>query len=149
MFSLSQEHLALLMETGYIYLGMQRYPEAKEVFEGVATFRPESEIPLVALAGVSFCQGKLKEAIAIYQKALKLNPQSLYGKAYLAEASFFDGNKKGAIQLLKEVDRAEPKGPVGDFARALLDAIEKGFTPEKLSQAKELKEFYEKQKKKN
>jgi len=146
MISMASEHLALLMETGYIYLGMQRYKEAKEVFEGVASLKQESEIPLVALAGVFFCQGKLKEAIRIYNKALKLSPDSIYGKAYLAEALFFDGNKKEACSFLKEVDHAEPKGPVGDFARALLDAIEKGFTPEKLSQAKELKSLYEKKK---
>ena len=149
MVSLSQQHLALLMEAGYIYLGMQRYQEASEVFEGVHALKQESEIPLVALAGVSFCQGKLKEAKKIYEQALKLNPDSLYGKAYLAESLFFDGQKDQAIELLKEVDRAEPQGPVGDFARSLLDAIENGFTPEKLSQSKELKSYYDKQKKKN
>ncbi|MBI4224214.1 MAG: tetratricopeptide repeat protein [Deltaproteobacteria bacterium] len=149
MVSLSQQHLALLMEAGYIYLGMQRYQEAREVFEGVHVLKQDSEIPLVALAGVSFCQGKLKEAQKIYEKALKLNPDSLYGKAYLAETLFFDGHKAEAAQLLKEVDRAESKGPVGDFARSLLEAIDKGFTPEKLSQAKELKAYYDKQKKKN
>lgn len=149
MVSLSQQHLALLMEAGYIYLGMQRYQEAGEVFEGVHAFKPESEIPLVSLAGVSFCQGKLKEAKKIYEKALKLNPESLYGKAYLAETLFFDGEKEEAVRLLQEVDRAEAQGPVGDFARSLLSAIEKGFTPEKLSQAKELKEYYDKWKKKN
>lgn len=148
MVPLSQQHLALLMEAGYIYLGMQRFKEAQEVFEGVSAFKPESEIPLVALAGISFCQGKLKEAEKVYEKALKLNPDSLYGKAYLAETLFFDGQRGAAEQLLREVDRAEPQGPVGDFARSLLGAIENGFTPEKLSQAKELTTYYEKQKKK-
>lgn len=137
------------MEAGYIYLGMQRYKEAGEVFEGVHAIKPENEIPLVALAGVSFCQGRLKEAEKIYAKALKLNPESLYAKAYLAEALFFDGQKREALALLKEVDRAEPQGAVGDFARSLLGAIENGFTPEKLSQAKELKAYYDEQKKKS
>lgn len=146
MIPMAREHLALLMEAGYIYMGMRRYKEAKEIFEGVSVLKQESEIPLVALAGVSFCQGKLQEAIRIYQKALKLNGESLYAKAYLAEAFFFDGKKEEARGLLKEVDREEPKGPVGDFARALLEAIEKGFTPDELSQTKELEAYYEKKK---
>lgn len=146
MVPMAREHLALLMEAGYVYLGMQRFKEAKEVFEGVAVLKPESEIPLVALAGVSFCKGKLKEAIQTYQKALKINPASLYAKAYLGESYFFDGQKPEALRLLKEVSRQEPKGPIGDFARALLEAIERGFTPETLSQVKELKEHYEKKK---
>ena len=147
MIPMERGHLALLMEVGYVYLGMQKYKEAKEVFEGVSCLKQESEIPLVALAGVFFCQGKLKEAVRIYNKALKLNPESLYAKAYLAESLFFDGDSDAAKKLLKEVDQAEAKGPVGDFARSLLGAIEKGFTPEKLSQVKELQEYYEKKKK--
>lgn len=146
MVPMAREHLALLMEAGYICLGMQRFKEAKEIFEGVAALKPESEIPLVALAGISFCRGKLKEAIQTYQKALKMNPESLYAKAYLGEAFFFDGQKQEAVRLLKEVGQLETKGPTGDFARALLDALEKGFTPETLSQVKELKEHYEKKK---
>lgn len=144
MIALDNRHLSLMLEAGYVYLGMQRFKEAKEIFEGVSVFKPESEIPLVALGGVSFCQGKLEDAIKAYKKALKLNTESLYAKAYLGEALFFKGSKKEAITLLKQVDDAEPKGPVGDFSRALLDAIHKGFTPDTLSQAKEIKEYYAK-----
>lgn len=142
MVPLENEHLALMMEAGYIFLGMQRFDEAKEVFEGVAVFTPENEIPVVALGGLSFCQGKLKEAVKHYEKALKMVPESLFAKAYLGEALFFSGDKTKAEQLLKEVDRTEPKGPVGDFARALLEAIRQGYTPEKLSQKREIQEHY-------
>lgn len=147
MIELEKQYLALLMEAGYVYMGMQRYKEARKVFEGVVALKKESEIPLVALAGISFCEGKLKEAIRIYQKALQLTPDSLYGKAYLAEALFFDGQKVEALSLLKEVDQKDPKGAVGDFARALLTAIQKGFTPETLSQSKEIEAYYAKKQK--
>ncbi len=144
MIAIHKEYLSLMLEAGYIYLGMQRFKEAKEVFEGVASLKPDSEIPWVALGGVSFCQGKLEEAIQTYKKALKLNPDSIYAKAYLGEALFFKGNKSEALKLLKEVDDSEPKSPVGNFSRALLDAIHKGFTPDALSQKKEVKEYYAK-----
>ncbi|MDO8526550.1 MAG: tetratricopeptide repeat protein [Deltaproteobacteria bacterium] len=147
MISMDRQHLALMMEAGYIYLGMQRFKEAKEVFEGVQVLKPESEIPLVALAGVYFCQGKLKEAVQLYKKALKITPESIYAKAYLGESLYFLGEKPEALKLLKQVDLEDSKGSVGDFARALLDAIHKGFSPEKLSQVKEIKDHYEKKKK--
>lgn len=144
---MKKEHLALMMEAGYIYLGMQRFKEAKEVFEGLIALKSDSEVPLVALAGVSFCQGKLVEAIRVYRKAIKLNPESIYARAYLGEALFFAKEKPEALKLLKEVDKEDPKGVVGDFSRALLEAIQKGFDPEKLSQMKEVKEYYAKKKK--
>lgn len=147
MITLSQENLSLMMEAGYIYLGMQRFKEARAVFEGVGSIRPDSEIPLVALGGVAFCRGKIKEAIHLYRKALEIVPDSLYAKAYLGEALFFNDEKKEAIQCLKAVQAADPKGAIGDFARALLDAIQKGFTPGTLSQKKEIEEFYAKEKK--
>jgi len=147
MISMKKEHLALMMEAGYIYLGMQRFKEAKEVFEGLIALKSDSEVPLVALAGVSFCQGKLVEAIRVYRKALKLNPESIYARAYLGEALFFAKEKTEALKLLKEIDKEDPKGAVGDFSRALLEAIQKGFDPETLSQVKEVKEYYAKKKK--
>lgn len=146
MVPMTREHLALMMEAGYIFLGMQRFKEARTVFEGVSALKPESEIPVVALGGVSFCQGKLAEAVRLYKKALKMIPDSIYGKAYLGEALYFLGEKPQAAKLLKEVDAMEAKGPVGDFARALLDAIHKGFTPETISQKKEVETFYAKKK---
>lgn len=147
MISMKKEYLALMMEAGYVYLGMQRFKEARDVFEGLTSLKPESEIPLVALAGVSFCQGKLEEAVRIYRKALKLNPASIYARAYLGEALFFAKEKGEAVKLLREVDREDPKGAVGDFSRALLDAIHKGFDPETLSQMKEVQKFYAKKRK--
>lgn len=144
MIQIANENLALMMEAGYIYLGMQRFEEAREVFDGVSVLTPENEIPIVALGGLSFCQGKLKEAIKHYEKAIKMVPDSLFAKAYLGEALFFLGNKENAEKLLKEVDMTDPKGPVGGFARALLDAIKQGYTPETLSQKKEVEEHYAK-----
>lgn len=144
MVSLNKDQLSVMMEAGFILMGMQRFKEAKEVFEGLAVLEPKSEIPFVALGGVSFCEGKLSEAIKLYQKALTLTPDSLYAKAYLGESLFFSGKKKEAVQLLKEADEEDPKGSVGDFARALLDAMHRGFTPEKLSQKKEIEDYYAK-----
>lgn len=136
---MEREHLGLMMEAGYVYLGMQRFKEARDVFEGVASLAPESEIPLVAIGSVDFCQGKFTNAIRRYKKALKLNPQSTYAMAYMGEALFFMGKKSDAVKHLEEVSGIEPNGKAGDFARALLDAIKKGFSPQALSGVDEIK----------
>jgi tetratricopeptide (TPR) repeat protein len=144
MTTLDRENLGLMMEAGYVYLGMQRFKEARDVFEGVTSLAPESEIPLIALGSVDFCQGKFTNAIRRYKKALKLDAESLYAKAYMGEALFFMGKKAEAVKQLEEVNRLDPKGRAGDFARALLDAINKGFTPRALSGVDEIKEYVKK-----
>ncbi|MBI2341926.1 MAG: tetratricopeptide repeat protein [Deltaproteobacteria bacterium] len=144
MISIEREHLGLMMEAGYVYLGMQRFKEARDVFEGVTSLAPESEIPLVALGSVDFCQGKFTNAIRRYKKALKINPQSTYALAYMGEALFFMGKKAEAVKQLNEVNKLEPVGKASDFAKALLDAISKGFTPQTLSGVDEIKAYLKK-----
>ena len=51
---------------------------------------PDSEIPVVALGSVAFCEGKFKEAIRHYRKALKHNPESHFARAYLGECDMAD-----------------------------------------------------------
>ena len=118
-------HLAVMMEAGYVYLGMRRYKEALELFEGLAVLAPESEVPLVALGNVDFCTGKVARAIKHYEQALKVAPESVFAQVYLGEALYFAGKKKEADELLRRVAKAD-RGGAGDFARALLDAIKAG-----------------------
>lgn len=136
---LSREHLALMMEAGYILLGMRRFKEAQEVMEGIAVMAPDSDIPLVAIGTVEFCQGKFRTAIKEYERALKLNPGSAYAKAYRAEALFFSGQTEVARQQLEDVTKEDAGGKAGAFAKALLDAIGKGFTPGMLTGVDEVK----------
>lgn len=141
MIDIERAHLALMMEAGYVYVGMQRFKEAREVFEGVAAMAPDSEIPLIAIGSVDFCQGKFTNAIRRYKKALKIEPKSAYALAYMGEALFFMGKKAEAVKHLEEVQKLEPDGKAADFARALLDAIAKGFTPQALSGVDEIKQY--------
>lgn len=136
---LSREHLALMMEAGYILLGMRRFKEAEEVMEGIAVMAPDSDIPLVAVGSVDFCQGKFRTAIKNYDRALKVNPGSAFAKAYRGEALFFLGKTKEARETLEAVTRDDVGGKAAAFAKALLDAIDKGFTPGMLTGVDEVK----------
>jgi tetratricopeptide (TPR) repeat protein len=144
MITIDRSNLGLMMEAGYIYLGMQRFKDARDVFEGVSTLAPDSEIPLVALGSVDFCQGKFSGAIRHYKKALKIDPKSVYAFAYMGEALFFMGKKAEAVAQLEAVNKMDPKGKAGDFARSLLDAIKKGFSPQVLSGVDEIKAYVKK-----
>ncbi len=119
-----------MMEAGYIYMGMQRFKEAYDIFKGVAVLAPDSEVPIVALGGIDFCLGKFESALKWYKQALKLDPESVFAKVYLGETMFFMGKKKEAVKLLEEVSKKDRKGGAGEFARSFLDAINQGFTPD-------------------
>jgi tetratricopeptide (TPR) repeat protein len=130
MLTIPNEDLKLLMEAGYLFVGMKRFKEAQEVFEGIAVLVPKSEIPLVALGSVFAVQTQFDQAIKIYQKALELEPKSAFATAYLGEAYFFKGEGKKATGILEQASQLDPDGKSGDFARALLELIKKGFVPE-------------------
>jgi tetratricopeptide (TPR) repeat protein len=130
MIPVPSEDLKIMMEAGYLYLGMQRYKEAQEVFEGVVALAPLSEVPLVALGNVFCVQGKFDQAIKTYQKALEVEPKSAFAKAYLGEAFLFKGHEKEALSTLEEASQLDAQGKSGDFARSLIDLIKKGFSPD-------------------
>ena len=129
MVSLSNAEITLLMECGFIYLDFGKYQQAREVFEGVAVLEPKSELPLVAMGAVFFAQYRFDQAIRVYKKALTLKPDSAFAKAYLGESLFFHGKKDEAMVELEKSSLLDPQGQAGNFARALMDAIQKGFIP--------------------
>lgn len=129
MVPMENDDLIVMMESGYIYLGMLKFKEAKEVFEGASILAPNSEVPLVALGSVYFAQEKFDQAVSWYQKALKKNPDSPFAKSYYGEALFFKGKTEEAIQALNEAIDLDPDGQSGTFAKALIQAIDDGFTP--------------------
>lgn len=122
-------NLAVMVEAGFVYLGMQRFREATEVFEGVHALVPENDIPIVALGNVEFCRGQLAKAVRHYKNALKANPDSVFAKVYLGEALLFEGKKDEGLGLLSEVKRTDSRGAAGGFAISLLDAVKDGFEP--------------------
>ncbi|MCB1215521.1 MAG: tetratricopeptide repeat protein [Deltaproteobacteria bacterium] len=127
--AMESEDVRMLMEAGYLLLAMRRFKESEEVFEGIQVLVSNSEVPIVAQGNVHCVQGHFDQAIKIYQQALKLVPESAFAKAYLAEALLFKGDVERSKSLLEESMAADKNGKTGDFARALLDLIKKGFRP--------------------
>src|SRR3989338_7659536 len=113
---MDRQTLLILMEGGYIYLGMGRFQEAREGFEGVAGLAPENEIPLVAIGTSLFAQLKFDQAIRAYRKAVAVKKDSSFAHAYLGEALFFRGRNDEAVQELEKASSLDPGGTAGDFA---------------------------------
>lgn len=128
MIHLDRRYLQVMMEAGYVYLGMRKFKEAREIFEGLVVIEPESDVPLIAVGNVDFCENKIDKAVKRYEQALKLDPESVFAKVYLGEALLFQGKKEEGVRLLGEVQKLD-KGGAGEFAAALLDAVKAGFEP--------------------
>lgn len=130
---IDKKFLVLMMESGYVYLGMRKLKEAEDVFKGVAVLAPDSDVPIIAIGNVEFCKGKFENAIKYYSNALKKDKDSLFAKVYTAEALFFLGKTEESKSILEEVKKKDKDGGAGGFAEALLRAINDGFTPKSLA----------------
>jgi tetratricopeptide (TPR) repeat protein len=120
----STDDVVFLMEAGYIYLNMGRYKEAKEIFEGVAEIRPDSDVPRVALGNVYHAQGKFLDAAKVHRETLRDIPKSARAHAGLAECLIFQKKTDQALEELKKVLEIEPDSDVAQYARTLIEAID-------------------------
>jgi predicted Zn-dependent protease len=117
-----QAEVALLLETGYLYLEMNKPKEAEDVFSGVAALVPHSEVPLICLGNLHFSQGRYDRAAKCHRDALQKNPASALAQAHLGEALMFGKKRDDARAALEKASAMDPSGEAGDFARSLLDA---------------------------
>jgi tetratricopeptide (TPR) repeat protein len=120
----SAQEIALLLEAGFVYRYASRFEEAREIFQGVRALQPESELPEVALAGLSFDEQKFDDAIAHNQAAIQLNPQSALAHAQLAEVQIFQRGTETARANIRKALELDPTGKSADFARSLLKLID-------------------------
>lgn len=119
-----QGEVALLLETGYLYMEMGRPKEAEDVFVGVNALLPESDVPLVALGSLHFSQGRYQRALKFHQDALKLRPKSALAQAHIGEALLFlKKTDEGLAALHKAIEMSDDEDShPATFAKALLQA---------------------------
>jgi tetratricopeptide (TPR) repeat protein len=122
----SQGEVGLLLESGYLYMEMQKFKEAEEIFSGVASLVPHSEIPLICLGNLHFSQGRYERALKFHKEALKKNPESALAQAHVGEALVFLKKKSEAKTALEKAIQMEPEGDAAAFANSLLDGIAAG-----------------------
>ena len=121
-----QTEAALLLEAGYLYMEMGKPREAEEVFAGVASLLPHSEVPHVALGNLEFSQGHFQRALKHHQDALKLRPDSALAQAHIGEALLWLKKVDDGVKALQAAIGLEPESAPAAFAQALLDAHVQG-----------------------
>ena len=121
-----QPEAALLLEAGYLYLEMGKHKDAEEVFAGVCSLLPHSDVPHVALGNLEFAQGRFARALKHHQEALKLKPTSALAQAHVGEALLFLKKTDDGVKALKRAIELEPDGMPATFAKALLTAHDAG-----------------------
>ena len=119
------EEIGLLMEAGFIYRYARKLEEARDIFRGIRALRPASEVPEVALGGISFDEGNFKDAIVHYKKAIQIEPKSAYAYAHLGEAQAFANEKENAHRSLRRAVELDPRGEHGKLAKGLLSLLER------------------------
>jgi Flp pilus assembly protein TadD len=122
----SQEQIAFLMEAGLIYRDARRFQEAEQVFTGVRSLAPASDVPEVALGTLRFAEGNLEGAIRHYRTALQLNPRSAFAHVHLGEAHIFRKERDQAREHLKKAGEIDARGEIGEMARSLMSYLESG-----------------------
>ena len=121
-----QTEIALLLECGYLYMEMQKFKEAEEVFQGVAALVPHSEVPLICLGNLHFSQGRFERALKFHKDALQRRPDSALAQAHVGEALLFSKKRAEAKTALEKAIAMEPEGDAAAFAKSLLDAAAAG-----------------------
>lgn len=121
-----QTEIALLLEAGYLYMEMQKWKEAEEIFSGVVALVPHSDVPLICLGNLAFGQGQYQRALKFHKEAAQKLPTSALAHAHQGEALLFLNKREDAKKMLDKAVELEPDGAAADFARSLLDALAAG-----------------------
>jgi len=125
----TKDEIIVLLESGYVYMDMGRFEDAKVVFSGAAALLPKSEVPHLALGTLEFAQGRHDKALQEYRKAQQLAPKSSLPRAHAGEALLFLSKGYEAVKKLNAAIELEPEGDGAKLAKALLEAKEAGALP--------------------
>lgn len=124
---LGTEELRLLLETGYLLAERREFAKAKEVFEAVEAIGQGADVAQMGLAHVHLVSGNQKEAEKYLKAAVKANPTNAFAHSQLGELLYTLGKKDEAAQSLKEAESLDKNGPVGEYARAVRQAMDTGL----------------------
>lgn len=96
-------------ETNY-YLGMalsrlNRWEDARKVFETGMRLAPQDKRFPLELAGVAYKEGNFREAKSYLTLALKLDPQDKYGNNFLATLYFLENNLEAALKYWNKIEK--------------------------------------------
>jgi len=122
----SQHQARLLLEAGYVWMDMQRFDRAKEIFSGAAALMPKSPVPQIALGTLSLAQGQADKALQAYRAAQRLDPRGALPRAHCGEALLFLKKYPEAVRELRAAIDLDADADGARLAASLLEAHELG-----------------------
>lgn len=114
------------LNLGLLYLKQENYDRAVSSFQNVLRINPLGDVVAVAQNGLGkayFQMGKIKEAIASYQEAVRVAPNYVDAHLNLASAYLREGSKGLAAGSFKKVVDLSPKSSQAKKAQEFLDAL--------------------------
>jgi Flp pilus assembly protein TadD len=124
---LPQKEAATLLEAGYLLMELEKATEAEEVFDGVASLLPHSDVPHVALGTLYASQGRWQQALKAHKKALAVKPDSALAMAHMGEVLLFMKKPVEAVEQLQAAQVCESEdSSAAEYAKTLLEAHEMG-----------------------
>jgi tetratricopeptide (TPR) repeat protein len=126
---MTKDQAMLMLEAGYLWMDLQKFDNARELFSGAATLMPRSEVPQIALGTLEFNQGHFDKALPVFRRAQQLAPKASLPRAHVGETLLFMGKVNEAMKELKSALDLEPDSDGAKFAEALIAAKETGALP--------------------
>lgn len=114
------------LNIGLVYLKQEKYDQAVRSFQNVLKTSPRPEFVALTQNGLGrayFQMGKIKEAIASYQEAIRVVPDYVDAHLNLASAYLREGSKGLAAGSFKKVVELSPQSSQAKEAQKFLDAL--------------------------
>lgn len=108
---------------GLAYLGRGDYDAALAEFSSVRAIDPRNPIIMVATGRVLFAQGKTRQAITEYYRAIEVAPEYQAAHFHLGMALMKDSRLDAASAAFKEVVRISPDSELGYKAAGYVDLL--------------------------
>ncbi len=115
-----------LMEIGYVAIGRGQQSAAEDIFNGISSARPESELPIIGLAVTKMNFGDFTAAFKLLgENALSINPESDLAKCFLGVVSFYCGAQKESLAIMSDILANSSDEVAIKIAKSTLEEINK------------------------
>jgi tetratricopeptide (TPR) repeat protein len=123
----ADERLSFLGEAGYLWMYLQDYDKAAQVFDGLALVAPNDPVGHLGLAEVYLRQGKYKQADKAASQAVRrknVSPQTMaYSHVILGQALAAQEKREEAIKVWEKAAELDPNANEAVMARSWIEAV--------------------------
>jgi tetratricopeptide (TPR) repeat protein len=109
---------------GRIYNKQKKYPEAEQELTKAVELTPTSYDAQYELGRSLFFQQKAPEAQPHAEAAIKANPNTAEAHVLMGNIMLRERNAEGALKEYQEAVRLDPKGPLGEQSKQMVDKIQ-------------------------